>query len=83
MDFSNYLNKYVQIVLIKGFTYIGIVVDFDDTTISPSGFLHLLDEKTDHSKIKVGSRIKAVWKAPEDRTGDITDIKYFKLLEDS
>lgn len=62
---------------------IPIVVDLDDTTLEPSGFLHLLDEDTDHSKIKVGSKIKAVWKSPEERTGDITDIKFWKLMEDA
>ena len=34
MDFSTYINKRVQIVLNKGFTYIGLVVDFDDNSIS-------------------------------------------------
>ena len=58
------------------------VIDIDGTTISPSGFLHLLDEATPHDKIKVGSKVKAVWKSPEERTGSITDIKYFKLLEE-
>jgi len=34
MDLPTYLNKRVQIVLIKGFTYIGLVVDFDDNSIT-------------------------------------------------
>jgi uncharacterized OB-fold protein len=59
-----------------------IVVDIDGTSISPSGFLHLLDENTDLDKIKVGAKVKAVWKDPEERIGDITDIKYFVLQED-
>lgn len=34
MDLSTYLNKRVQIVLIKGYTYIGLCVDFDNNSIS-------------------------------------------------
>jgi uncharacterized OB-fold protein len=26
-------------------------------------------------------RVKAVWKKPEERTGAITDIRYFKVTE--
>ncbi|MHA2253409.1 MAG: Zn-ribbon domain-containing OB-fold protein [Candidatus Kariarchaeaceae archaeon] len=58
------------------------VIDIDGTTLEPSGFLHLIDENVDHDKVKIGMKVKAVWKDPEDRIGDITDIKYFKLMED-
>jgi hypothetical protein len=58
------------------------VIDIDGTSISPSGFLHLLDE-INPEEIKIGMKVKAVWKSPEDRTGDITDIKYFKKMEDA
>ena len=34
MDFSTYLHKRVQIVLNKGFTYIGIVISTDDNSIT-------------------------------------------------
>jgi len=34
MDFSTYLDKRVQIILSKGFTYIGLVVDVDDNSIT-------------------------------------------------
>ena len=34
MDFSTYINKRVQIVLNKGFTYVGVVVSFDDNSIT-------------------------------------------------
>jgi len=34
MEFATYLNKKVQIVLTKGFTYIGLVIDFDDNSIT-------------------------------------------------
>jgi uncharacterized protein len=43
------------------------------------GFLHLLEE-VDPKDIKIGMRVKAVWKAPEERKGDITDIRYFKPI---
>jgi len=41
------------------------------------GFLHLLEEvKPDD--VKIGMRVKAVWKRPRDRVGSIRDILYFK-----
>jgi len=43
------------------------------------GILHLLGE-VDPKKIKIGMKVKAVWKPKKDRTGDITDIMYFKPL---
>lgn len=42
-----------------------------------AGFLHLLGD-VDPKKVKVGMKVKAVWKKPEERTGSITDIAYFK-----
>jgi hypothetical protein len=30
--------------------------------------------------LKVGTRVKAVWKPPNERTGSILDIKYFKPI---
>jgi uncharacterized OB-fold protein len=41
------------------------------------GIMHMLDE-VDPKDIHVGMKVKAVWKAPEERTGSITDIRYFK-----
>jgi uncharacterized OB-fold protein len=43
------------------------------------GILHMLSE-IDPEDIKVGLKVKAVWKKPEERTGSITDILYFKPL---
>lgn len=43
------------------------------------GFLHLLGEVPE-KEIKVGMKVQAVWKRPEERTGSILDIKYFKPL---
>lgn len=42
--------------------------------------LHLIDEIEPYD-IKIGMKVKAVWKEPEDREGSITDIKYFKVIE--
>jgi uncharacterized OB-fold protein len=33
-------------------------------------------------EIKIGMRVKAVWKTPEERVGAITDIKYFKPIKE-
>ncbi|MFQ6112216.1 MAG: Zn-ribbon domain-containing OB-fold protein, partial [Nitrospinota bacterium] len=41
------------------------------------GIMHLLGE-VDPDKVRIGMRVKAVWKPPEEREGAITDIKYFK-----
>jgi len=41
------------------------------------GILHMLGE-VEHDKIKIGMKLKAVWKPPEERKGAITDIDYFK-----
>jgi len=43
------------------------------------GIMHILGE-VDPEKIKIGMKVKAVWKPEKDRTGSITDIKYFKPL---
>lgn len=43
------------------------------------GFLHLFGEVTPE-QIKIGMKVKAVWEAPEKRTGSILDIKYFKPI---
>ena len=41
------------------------------------GIMHLLGE-VDPADIKMGMKVKAVWKPEDERTGAITDIKYFK-----
>lgn len=42
--------------------------------------LHLIDEIEPYT-IKIGMRVKAVWKEPEDRIGAITDIRFFKVVK--
>ena len=44
------------------------------------GILHLLSEVAPDD-VKIGMKVKAVWRNAESRKGDITDIKYFKPLK--
>ena len=44
------------------------------------GILHHLNE-VDPWKIYRGMKVQAVWKTAKERTGAITDIKYFKPME--
>ncbi|MBN1163593.1 MAG: Zn-ribbon domain-containing OB-fold protein [Candidatus Krumholzibacteriota bacterium] len=43
------------------------------------GIMHMLGE-VEPDQIKVGMKVRAVWKPREERTGAITDILYFKPL---
>jgi uncharacterized OB-fold protein len=43
------------------------------------GIMHMLGE-VDPQRVKIGMRVKAVWKPPEERQGSVTDILYFKPL---
>lgn len=43
------------------------------------GIMHMLGE-VDPEDVRVGMKVKAVWKAPEEREGAITDILYFKPI---
>jgi uncharacterized OB-fold protein len=45
------------------------------------GFMHKLGE-VEPEQVKIGMRVKAVWKPAEDREGSITDIIYFKPIEE-
>jgi len=44
-----------------------------------TGFVHMLGE-VDPEKLKVGTKVKAVFKVKKERQGTILDIKYFKPL---
>ncbi len=46
------------------------------------GIVHRIEEVKDWKKVKIGMKVKAVWKPPKERTGAITDIKYFKTMEE-
>lgn len=52
------------------------VIELDGAT-EGMGILHLLNE-VDPKKVRIGMKVKAVWKPEKDRRGEITDIKYFK-----
>ena len=45
------------------------------------GIMHMLGE-VDPQAVHIGMRVRAVWKPPEEREGAITDILYFKPLEE-
>jgi len=45
------------------------------------GIMHKLGE-VDPQDIHIGMRVKAVWKPPEERDGAITDILYFKPIQE-
>jgi uncharacterized OB-fold protein len=52
------------------------VIDLDGAS-EGMGILHIISE-VDPKKVKIGMKVKAVWKPKGERKGDITDIKYFK-----
>ena len=56
--------------------YLPAVIEIDGA--SPGmGILHMLDE-VKPEEVKIGMKVRAVWKKPEEREGSITDIKYFR-----
>jgi uncharacterized OB-fold protein len=52
------------------------VIEIDGASAG-MGILHLLDE-VNPDDIYVGMKVRAVWRPEAERTGAITDIKYFK-----
>lgn len=56
------------------------VVSIDGAYPKPMGFMHYFGEMT-KDEIKIGMKVKAVWKPESEREGSITDIKYFKPLK--
>jgi uncharacterized protein len=58
--------------------YLPAVIEIDGAT-EGMGIMHLLGE-VEPEQIKIGMKVKAVWKPESERTGSITDIKYFKPL---
>lgn len=57
------------------------VIEIDGAS-SLHGIMHKLGE-VEPQEIKIGMRVKAVWKSAEMRQGAITDILYFKPHEGS
>jgi uncharacterized OB-fold protein len=56
------------------------VIEIDGAS-AHDGILHKLGGVSP-DKIKIGMRVQAVWKAAERRIGAITDIDYFKPIEE-
>lgn len=54
------------------------VIDLDGASRG-MGIMHKLGE-VDPKAVKVGMKVKAVWKPAEQREGSITDIAYFKPI---
>ncbi len=56
------------------------VVSLDDA--SPNmGLMHYFGEMT-KDEIRIGMRVKAVWRPPEERRGSVLDIAYFRPLRE-
>lgn len=47
-----------------------------DGTNPPAGILHLIGG-VEPEKVKIGMKVRAIWKPPHEREGAITDIVYF------
>lgn len=54
------------------------VIDIDGASAGV-GILHLLGE-ANKEELEIGMKVGAVWKPAEERTGAITDIRYFKPI---
>jgi uncharacterized OB-fold protein len=52
------------------------VIDIDGTK-PRMGFMHLLGGMRP-SEVRVGMKVRALWKRPSEREGAITDIRYFR-----
>jgi hypothetical protein len=59
---------------------ISAVIEIDGAS-ALHGIMHMLGE-VDPERVKVGMRVQAVWKPAEEREGAITDILYFKPIEE-
>ncbi len=51
------------------------VIQLDET--SNAGILHMVSE-VEPEAVKIGMRVRAVWRPPRQRTGSILDIKHFR-----
>ena len=55
------------------------VIDIDGTTPG-TGILHIIDE-VEPKLVKIGMKVRAVWKPEKEREGAITDIKYWRPIK--
>lgn len=58
--------------------FIPAVIEIDGASRGV-GILHLLGQ-VDPKDVKIGMRVKAVWKPPQERVGSVTDISHFRPL---
>ena len=56
------------------------VIDIDGASAG-MGIMHLLGE-VDPAAVHIGMRVQAVWKPAAERQGSITDIRYFKPIDE-
>lgn len=56
--------------------HIPTVIEIDGASHG-QGIMHVLGN-VDPAKVKIGMRVRAVWKPEQEREGSITDIKYFE-----
>lgn len=56
-----------------------VVVAVIDIDGSNGGLLHYLGE-IEPDKVKIGMKVQAVWKSPQERVGSILDIRYFRPI---
>ncbi|GAB4471990.1 MAG: Zn-ribbon domain-containing OB-fold protein [Anaerolineales bacterium] len=54
------------------------VIEIDGASAG-HGFLHKLGE-VHPDEVQIGMRVQAVWRPPEERSGSITDILYFRKI---
>jgi uncharacterized OB-fold protein len=63
----------------KGKVNVFAVIAIDGAALE-MGLCHLLGE-VKPGDVKIGMRVQAVWKSEKERTGTVTDIKYFKPVK--
>ena len=67
-------------LLPKGQVNIFAVVSMDGAS-EHMGLIHMLEE-VDPKDVKIGMRVKAVWKPEAERVGNVLDLKYFRPMKD-
>ena len=55
--------------------------ELSESSVVMGGIMHKLGE-VDPKKVHIGMRVQAVWKPASEREGAITDILYFKPIEE-
>lgn len=56
------------------------VVSLDGASLK-MGLMHYFGEMT-KEEIRIGMRVKAVWRPPEERRGSVLDVRYFRPLRE-